>query len=226
LNLINQYALIAGYFKSKGKYMKKSLLVASLLCASLSGLIAADTDNSWFVGGEFGGMNIHTKTSGYSDMPSKGISDEGVYKNTIDATYEGIKVGKYFDFGRVYGNFAYQNKKEELSSYTFGLGYDYLFKNKSGFTPFIGLNASYSIVKYDNDVAKDLELDKPKGFNYGPEAGFLYSITKNTEIEIGVRYMISDVKDTFSINNSIDSADVKLEAEKIIQYYVGLNYKF
>ncbi|WP_041956782.1 OmpW family outer membrane protein [Sulfurospirillum arsenophilum] len=206
--------------------MKKSLIVASLLCASLSGLIAAEAGNEWFVGGEFGGMSMHLKTSGYSDMPSKGISDEGVYKDTIDSTYEGIKVGKYFDFGRIYGNVSYQNKKEDVSSYTFGLGYDYLFKNKSGLTPFIGVNASYSIAKYDTDVAKDLQLDKPKGFNYGPEAGFLYSVTKNTELEIGVRYMISDVKDTFSIDNGTDRADVKLEAEKIIQYYVGVNYKF
>lgn len=51
-------------------------------------------------------------------------------------------------------------------------------------------------------------------------------MTKNTELEIGVRYMISDVKDTFSINDGTNSASIKIESEKIIQYYVGLNYKF
>lgn len=201
--------------------MKKSLIVASLLCASLSGLIAAEAGNEWFVGGEFGGMSMHTKTSG--TVNGTPIDD---YKETINSTYEGIKVGKYFDFGRVYGNLSYQNKKDDLSSYTFGLGYDYLFKNKSAVTPFIGLNASYSQAKYDNDAAKAYEIDKPKGFNYGPEAGLIYSVTKNTEFEIGVRYMISDVKDTGLTNDGGDIINAKLESEKIIQYYIGLNYKF
>lgn len=201
--------------------MKKSLIVASLLMlGTSSALIAAETGKEWFVGGEFGGMSMHTKTSGTDN------GDTLDFKETINSTYEGIKVGKYFDFGRVYGNVSYQNKKEDLSSYTFGLGYDYLFKNKSGFTPFIGLNASYSIAKWDREGASEVSLDKPKGFNYGPEAGLIYSVTKNTEFEIGVRYMISDVKDTYSVNDGVDNINVKLEAEKIIQYYVGVNYKF
>ncbi|WP_333803437.1 OmpW family outer membrane protein [Sulfurospirillum sp.] len=207
--------------------MKKSLIVASLLMiGTSSALVAAETGNEWFVGGEFGGMSMHTKTSGSANIPSLGINTSGESKETINSTYEGIKVGKYFDFGRIYGNLSYQNKKDDLSSYTFGLGYDYLFKNKSAVTPFIGLNASYSKGKYDNETAKDLGLDKPKGFNYGPEAGFLYSVTKNTELEIGVRYMISDAKDTFSIDDGTNQADIKIETEKVIQYYVGLNYKF
>ena len=202
--------------------MKKSLIVASLLVlGTSSALVAAETGNEWFVGGEFGGMSMHTKTSGTVNGTS--IDD---YKETINSTYEGIKVGKYFDYGRIYGNLSYQNKKDDLSSYTFGLGYDYLFKNKSAVTPFIGLNASYSKAKYDNDYAKAYEIDKPKGFNYGPEAGLLYSVTKNTELEIGVRYMISDVKDTGLTYDAGDQINAKIEAEKIIQYYVGLNYKF
>lgn len=201
--------------------MKKSLIVASLLMiGTSSALVAAEMGNAWFVGGEFGGMSMDTKISG--QVNGTDINE----KETVNSTYEGIKVGKYFDFGRVYGNLAYQNKKNDLSSYTFGLGYDYLFKNKSAVTPFIGLNASYSKAKYDNDNAKEFEIDKPKGFNYGPEAGLIYSITKNTEFEIGVRYMISDVKDTYSVNDGVDNINVKLESEKVIQYYVGLNYKF
>lgn len=202
--------------------MKKSLIVASLLMlGTSSALIAAETGNEWFVGGEFGGMSIHTKTSGSEN----GVAIDDL-KDTIDSTYEGIKVGKYFDFGRVYGNVSYQNKKDDLSSYTFGLGYDYLFKNKSGIIPFIGLNASYSIAKWDRDGASELSVDKPKGFNYGPEAGLIYSVTRNTELEIGVRYMISDVKDTGSVDIAGDKINAKLESEKVIQYYIGLNYKF
>ena len=199
--------------------MRKSLVAASILM--LCGSASFADSNPWFVGGEFGGMSMHTKTSGTVNGAS--IDD---YKETINSTYEGVKVGKYFDFGRVYGNLSYQNQKDDLSSYTFGLGYDYLFKNKSALTPFIGLNASYSIAKYDTADAKTLSLDKPKGFNYGPEVGLLYAVTKNTELEVGVRYMISDVKDTGLTNDGGDIINAKLESEKIIQYYIGLNYKF
>lgn len=204
--------------------MKKNLIITSLLCASLTSVFAAENNNSWFVGGEFGSTSMHIKSSPVY-LPSQGIDAEED-KYNFNSTYEAIKLGKYFDFGRVYGNLAYQNKKEDLSSYSVGLGYDYLFKNKSDFTPFLGLNASYMQAKYNGDLAKELSVDKPKGFNYGAEAGLLFSITKNTELEIGVRYIMSDVKDTSSIDNGIEKADVKLEAEKIIQYYVGLNYKF
>lgn len=38
--------------------MKKSLVVASLLFSGSSALVAADMDNSWFVGGEFGAQNM------------------------------------------------------------------------------------------------------------------------------------------------------------------------
>lgn len=207
--------------------MKKSLIVASLLMiGTSSALVAAEMGNAWFVGGEFGGVKMYNKASGSANIPSQGIDIEGSGKYNFNSTYEAIKVGKYFDLGRVYGSLGYQNKKEDLSSYTFGLGYDYLFKNKSDFTPFIGLNASYTKAKIDDEDMKALSFDKPKGFNYGPEAGFLYAITKNTELEIGIRYMMSDVKETVFIDNGTDTADAKIETEKFIQYYIGLNYKF
>ena len=206
--------------------MKKSLVVASFLLLNGSAIFA-DT-NTWFIGGEFGGMSIHGKSSSTADFNLFGthIIQEGSTSDTINTTYEAIKVGKYFEYGRVYGSFGYQNKKEDTTSYTYGLGYDYLFKNKSDFTPFIGINASYSVGNIDNDTAKALSLDKPKGFNYGAEAGFLYALTKSTELEIGARYMISDVDDTSSFDLGTVKANFKMEDEHMIQYYLGLNYKF
>jgi len=206
--------------------MKKSLVVVSFLM--LSGPAIFAYSNSWFVGGEFGGMNIHGKSTGSADvhLSNGDIIGEGSTSDTVKATYEALKVGKYFDFGRIYGSIAYQNKKYEMTSYTYGLGYDYLFKNKSDFTPFIGINASYSIGKVDGDLSKELDLQDPKGFNYGAETGFIYAITKNTELEIGVRYVISDVDDKSTINDSGTNVNLTLENDRFIQYYLGLNYKF
>ena len=206
--------------------MKKSLIVASLLLVGSSALVAADMDNSWFVGGEFGGMNIDTKIKGSLIVPSASINIDVEEKDTTKATYEALKVGKYFEYGRVYGTIGKQNKKDDFSSYSLGVGYDYMFKNKSDFTPFVGVNASYTKAKIDDEVIENFSLDKPKGFSYGIEAGFVYAATKNVELEMGVRYMKSNIDESFSISDGTNSANIKIEAENITQYYVGLNYKF
>ena len=192
--------------------MKKSLIVASLLLVGSSALVAADMDNSWFVGGEFGAMNIKAKASASDGTTAVSATD------TINATYEAIKIGKYFEYGRIYGAISRQNSKDDFSSNNFGIGYDYLFKNKSEFTPFLGAN-----VMYTKGKTKDVPLtDAPTGLNYGVEAGILYAITKNTELELGARYLVSNVDDSISAG----AAYAKIEGKNITQYYVGLNYKF
>ena len=198
--------------------MKKSFILMSLLLASSSVLVAGEMDNSWFIGGEFGTQNMKVKLT----ATILGVTDSAT--DTLDATYEAVKAGKYFEFGRVYGSLSKQNEKDDFTSYSFGLGYDYLFKNKSEFTPFVGVNASYTKGKVYTEDARTLSLDKPKGFNYGLEAGLLYSMAKNMELEFGIRYMISNVDDTFNMTTPAISA--KLEGENITQYYLGLNYKF
>ena len=94
--------------------MKKSLVVASLLFISSSALVAAEMDNSWFVGGEFGGMNIDTKIKGSAVIPSESINISAEEKDTTKATYEALKIGKYFEYGRVYGSLAKQNEKDDF----------------------------------------------------------------------------------------------------------------
>ena len=78
----------------------------------------------------------------------------------MNTTYESLKIGKYIDNSRLYTAINYQNKKDDFSSWTWGLGYDYLMKNSSSITPFIGANASYIKGKVDDMPV----LDKPEGF--------------------------------------------------------------
>lgn len=192
--------------------MRKSLIVASLLLASASTIVAAETNNSWFVGGEFGAQNMKFDTT----ATEAGVTEND--KNSINSTYEALKIGKYFEFGRVYGSLGKQNEKDDFSSYTIGLSYDYLLKNTSAWTPFLGINASYTKGKIDDE---DINI-KPKGFNYGAETGLIYAVSKNTELEVGIRYLFSNVDDSFSY----DGMDGKIEGDHVIQYYLGLNYKF
>lgn len=192
--------------------MRKSIVVASLVMMG-SALMAADMGNGWFMGTEFGGMDIKMKATASSGGTTASITD------TMNTTYESIKVGKYFDNSRIYTALNYQNKKDDFSSWTWGLGYDYLIKNSSSITPFIGANVSYIKGKVDDMPV----LDKPAGFAAGVEAGFIYALSSKAEIEAGVRYMnISNVEDSASISG----VSVKLEGKTATQYYLGLNYKF
>ena len=120
--------------------MKKSIVVASLVMMG-SALMAADMGNGWFMGTEFGGMDIKMKATASSGGTTASITD------TMNTTYESLKIGKYIDNSRLYTAINYQNKKDDFSSWTWGLGYDYLMKNSSSITPFIGANASYIKVK-------------------------------------------------------------------------------
>lgn len=192
--------------------MRKSIVVASLVMMG-SALMAADMGNGWFMGTEFGGMDIKMKATASSGGTTASITD------TMNTTYESIKVGKYFDNSRIYTALNYQNKKDDFSSWTWGLGYDYLMKNSSSITPFIGANASYIKGKVDDMPV----LDKPAGFAAGVEAGFIYALSSKTELEAGIRYMnISNVEDSASISG----VSVKLEGKTATQYYLGINYKF
>ena len=192
--------------------MRKSIVVASLVMMG-SALMAADMGNGWFMGTEFGGMDIKMKATASSGGTTASVTD------TMNTTYESIKIGKYFDNNRIYTALNYQNKKDDFSSWTWGLGYDYLIKNSSSITPFIGANVSYIKGKVDDMPV----LDKPAGFAAGVEAGFIYALSSKTELEAGIRYMnISNVEDSASISG----VSVKLEGKTATQYYLGINYKF
>lgn len=193
--------------------MKKSLVLSSLLMISGSALMAADLGNNWFIGTELGAMNIKVNASATSGGTT--VSET----NTIKASYEALKIGTYFDNSRVYGLLDYQNKKDDFSSWAMGIGYDYLIKNSTVATPFIGVNASYIKGNIDGFPI----IDKPSGFAAGLEAGLIYVLGKNYEMEMGMRYMnVSNVKDSVSVTGA--SAEIK--GKTTTQYYLGLNYKF
>lgn len=196
--------------------MKKSLILASMLMLGSTALVAGDA-KEWFVGGEFGGMNIYTKTS--VTISGTSASEDDSYK----PTYESIKFGRYYETGRLYGFYAHQNKKEEVTANTFGVGYDYLFKNFKKVVPFIGAQAMYTKANIDDDTIKLLEVDTPKGFGFGAGVGIIYPVTDSVEIETGVRYVKSGMEDsqTYANGNS-----AKIEMKDYTQYYLGVNYRF
>lgn len=202
--------------------MKKSLIIASALICASSALVAADHNSAWFVGGEFGGQRLSTKAT--VDIAGVGSENES---DSTTATYESLKFGKYLPYGRVYGAISHQNEKDDFASTTYGLGYDYLFKNQSAITPFVGAFVGYTKAKISGETKADFEanglnLDAPKGWSYGLGLGAIYSITSSIDLEMGARYLKHNIDD----KDTVAPVSVKVEAEHSVQYYLGLSYNF
>lgn len=230
--------------------MKRSLAVASVLfCLSSSALVAGDYSKDWFVGGEFGGQNTKLKITGNSVDYVNGVlstdpRDNGPinFSPSLKSTYEAIKFGKYFDYGRVYISLGKENgdtwkingEQLKYSSLNLGIGYDYLFKNKSEFTPFMGVSVGYTKGKFDGSLGDQLHLDNVKGITYGANIGTLYSLSKSLDLEIGARYLKHNIDKSFNgsyyefdgVDTFSGTSTGKIKVDNSIQYYLGLNYNF
>ena len=187
--------------------MRKSLLLATLLLLTTTSVMAAKVGDTT-IGIEFGALN--------SDATSKvnGVS----YNGDIDTTYETLRLGKYYDFGRIGANIGIINKDSGTDGYFIGGAYDYMFYNESKLVPFVGATLSYSWNEWNGS---GITVDQD-GFQYGIEAGTVYDISDKIELEIGARYLESTVDgSTTSGGNKID-----IEVDSVIQYYISLGYKF
>lgn len=184
--------------------MKKIVLSASAILL-LSTSAYAGKIGDYGIGFEFGGLKSNATSS------TNGVSSDG----DLNTSYEAIKIGKYFDFGRVGASIGLMNKDKGTDGEFIGVSYDYMFYNETKLTPFIGASVSYSW----NEANYDIEHN---GFQYGPQAGIVYDITDKIELEAGLRYLESNVDGSKNISGNT----VKIEVDNVIQYYIGIGYKF
>ncbi|MBL0686880.1 MAG: outer membrane beta-barrel protein [Sulfurospirillum sp.] len=191
----------------------KKIAISSLLAFVMSVSLNANNSGGWFVGGELGMMSVGVYEKNAENAILK---DEDSY----DASNIAIKFGKYGDNGRVYGFYGNQGEGDsgydDTTANTFGVGYDYLFKNFAKIVPFVGVQAMYVSVNIDGlDLA-------PSGLGLGVGFGLMYPITNNVEIEAGFRVV------SLGVSDSAEEGGLVLEtgAEDYTQSYIGLNYKF
>ena len=184
--------------------MKKNIVVASLMLLVGSSAFAGKAGDM-AVGFEFGGLKSDATSS------VNGVKSDG----DISTTYEAIRVGKYYDFGRLGLNAGLMNKDNGTDGKFMGISYDYMFFNKSQLTPFIGASASYSWNEANYDIKHD-------GWQFGPEIGVVYDLSNKVELEVGVRYLKSNVDGSKTILGN----DVKVDVDSVVQYYIGIGYKF
>jgi hypothetical protein len=193
--------------------MKKVFLASMIVGAFATSMFAAKIGET-SVGFEFGASNTNATTKATNLNTGVSASETG----STDTTYEGIKVGNYFDYGRVGVSVGHVNEKDNVSGNYLGLTYDYMFYNDSKVTPFIGGTVAYSDAPVDFSPLNFHET----GMEYGGEIGILYDISKELDLEIGARYLASSA----SGNQTVSNIKVEVDVNTVMQYYFGLNYKF
>ena len=195
----------------------KKIILASMFVLGSSLLSAAQVGDIG-IGFEFG--TLKSDATNKATNLGTGVSANG--DGDVSTTYEALLIGKYFDFGRIGLALGYGNKKDDLTTTYFGVNYDYMFENKSKFTPFIGAIVSYSSSKYDDSLISLTET----GYNYGFEAGTTFEISRHFDLEIGARYLWSTVEGDTTETIAGQKIKVEVDVDSVQQIYFGIGYNF
>lgn len=187
--------------------MKKSLLLASLLLIGSTNIMAAKVGEVG-VGLEYGVLN--------SDAVSRtnGVSADG----DLDTTFQALRIGKYYDYGRLGASIGTVNKDAGTDGQFIGVSYDYMFYNDGKIIPFVGLTAAYSWNEWEGS---GISIDHD-GLQYGVEAGIVYELSGTIDLELGGRYLESNVDGT----KTVGATTIELDVDSAVQYYISIGYKF
>ncbi len=189
--------------------MVKKIAVA-LLCTALGTSLSARDDISQskpFIGLEIGYATVQGDVGGF--FPGETLRD---YEGS-DVEF-GVRIGAKKDEWRTTLSFTYFDGEEDGKKQNYGLGlasFDYFFlsSNQSNFQPFLGVNVGYINYESTNDI--DMS-----GFMYGGQAGVLFSITENIDLDVMYRYSLS--------NATQDDRDASLD--HIGSIIFGINYVY
>ena len=185
--------------------MKISLFVAMLLIAGSTSAMAAKV-------GEIGvSLEVGALKSDAFSRVNGGSKVDG----DLSTTYQALRVGKYYDFGRIGASIGIMNEDKGTDGEFIGVNYDYMFYNENKLVPFVGANLSYSW----NEANYDIEHN---GMQYGIEAGAVYDISDKIELEFGARYLKSNVEG----DKTVAGNKIEVEVDSVVQYYISLGYKF
>lgn len=187
--------------------MKKEILLASMMLMASTSAMAAKVGESG-ISLEVGALNSNAVSR------VNGVQSDG----DIDTTYQALRFGEYFDYGRLGVTVGMVNEDGGTDGKYIGVNYDYMFYNGSQFVPFVGAVAAYSANTWKGS---NLSIDH-NGMQYGVEAGVVYDISDKVEVELGARYLKSNVSGDITVAGN----KIELEVDSVTQYYISLGYKF
>lgn len=184
--------------------MKKEILLASMMLMASTSVMAAK------VGEQGIGLEIGVLKSGATSSVN-GVKSDG----DLSTTYESLRYGKYYDFGRVGVQAGIMNEDKGTDGKFIGASYDYMFYGDSPVVPFVGASIGYSW----NEANYNIEHN---GFTYGVEAGLVYELSKELDLELGARYSKANIDGS----KVVSGANVTVDVESVTQYYLSVGYKF
>lgn len=184
--------------------MKKEILLVSMMLMASTNAMAAKVGEQG-IGIEVGALK--------SDAVSRvnGVESNG----DLSTTYEALRYGKYYDFGRIGMSVGKMNEDKGTDGKFIGTNYDYMFYNDSALVSFIGASIGYSWNTANYNINHN-------GFTYGVEAGVVYELSKELDLELGARYLKANIDGS----KVVSGANVDVEVDSILQYYLAVGYKF
>lgn len=186
-------------------------IAAVLLCTALGSTLQAREDVSaskGFIGLELGYATVQGDVGGF--LPNEIIAD---YEGS-DVEY-GIRIGAQEDDWRATFSFNYfdgeeDGKKQNYEKGLLSVDYFFLGADENNFRPFLGGNAGY--INYESTEGIDMG-----GFIYGAQAGFVFALTENIDMDVMYRY---------SISSATQEDHVTAELDHIGSAVVGINYVY
>jgi opacity protein-like surface antigen len=156
------------------------------------------------------------------------VTNGSVSQDDTDTSY-GLKAGMILD--KNHRLYAYYTKlkpeSEDLNTKLkiITLNYEYLIDTGyEGLKPYIGAHvgqSDFEALGYDD-----------QGLMYGAQAGILFDITDNIELELGIAYSMMDAEPRTPAltqvegNVALINASLYAELEKMTRAYFGVNLKF
>lgn len=204
--------------------MKK--MVYGVLLVS-SSLLAMDTQ--WFIGAGVAYADINTKLNTTGSITVGGTTYTGSTSDQSDkdAALElkaGAIVGKHHRLSVNYAEYEPSKGAITATLMNVGMNYDYLLDPINRFTFFGGVHGGMN--KFEALGYEDSAM------TYGLQAGVIYPLVGNFELEAGVSYSKLNSKPTTPTLNGtysgvvFNNASASLEAKDMTTMHVGLNYRF
>jgi len=190
--------------------MVKKLAVA-LLCTALGTTLYARDDISEskpFIGLEIGYATVQGDVWNVLNIVHDYEGSDIEYGIRLGAKKEEWRTTLSFNY---FDSVSDEDYAQNYEKYLVSFDYFFLASNKSNFQPYLGVNAGYINYESDNDI--DLS-----GFLYGAQAGVLFSVADNIDIDIMYRYSIS--------NATMESHDDSPALDHIGSIVFGINYVY
>jgi len=171
--------------------MKKLGIVGSILVGAMA-VVSSVQAGEISVGERIIGLEVAA-----AKIQADTYGPTGEYDHTGDDVEYGLRLGAQNKEWRTLLVVDYFDSSNDDQQYVKGLvTFDYLIMQESAFKPFIGVNLGYISYSTSNPVTGDGD---DSGFLYGGQAGFLYRLAENIQMDVSYRYSFSEAN---SVNHT------------------------